>query len=159
MIPGLGNSGGFEMVLEARGNTTYQDLQHAVDTLMYYASQRPEFTGLASSMQGDIPQLYFDVDRDKAQLLGVSMSDIFSTMKAFTGSIYVNDFNMFNRIYRVYIQAEAPYRAQRDNLNLFFRPRSGRCDDSDHFARNDALHDGCREYQAFQHVQFGYHFR
>ena len=48
------------------------------------------------------------------------MSDIFSTMKAFTGSIYVNDFNMFNRIYRVYIQAEAPYRAQRDNLNLFF---------------------------------------
>ncbi len=70
MIPGLGNSGGFEMVLEARGNTTYQDLQHAVDTLMYYASQRPEFTGLASSMQGDIPQLYFDVDRDKAQLLG-----------------------------------------------------------------------------------------
>ena len=96
VIPGLGNSGGFEMVLEARGNTTYQDLQHAVDTLMYYASQRPEFTGLASSMQGDIPQLYFDVDRDKAQLLGVSMSDIFSTMKAFTGSIYVNDFNMFN---------------------------------------------------------------
>ena len=120
VIPGLGTSGGFEMVLEARGNTTYQDLQHAVDTLMYYASQRPEFTGLASSMQGDIPQLYFDVDRDKAQLLGVSMSDIFSTMKAFTGSIYVNDFNMFNRIYRVYIQAEAPYRAQRDNLNLFF---------------------------------------
>lgn len=120
VIPGLGNSGGFEMVLEARSNTTYQDLQHAVDTLMYYASQRPEFTGLASSMQGDIPQLYFDVDRDKAQLLGVSMSDIFSTMKAFTGSIYVNDFNMFNRIYRVYIQAEAPYRAQRDNLNLFF---------------------------------------
>lgn len=120
VIPGLGNSGGFEMVLEARGNTTYQDLQHAVDTLMYYASQCPEFTGLASSMQGDIPQLYFDVDRDKAQLLGVSMSDIFSTMKAFTGSIYVNDFNMFNRIYRVYIQAEAPYRAQRDNLNLFF---------------------------------------
>lgn len=120
VIPGLGNSGGFEMVLEARGNATYQDLQHAVDTLMFYAAQRPEFSGLASSMQGDIPQLYFDVDRDKAQLLGVSMSDIFSTMKAFTGSIYVNDFNMFNRIYRVYIQAEAPYRAQRDNLNLFF---------------------------------------
>ena len=120
VIPGLGNSGGFEMVLEARGNTTYAELQRAVDTLMHYAAQRPELTGLSSSMQGDIPQLYFDVDRDKAQLLGVSMSDIFSTMKAFTGSIYVNDFNMFNRIYRVYIQAEAPYRAQRDNLNLFF---------------------------------------
>ena len=120
VIPGLGNSGGFEMVLEARGDAGYADLQRAVDTLMHYAEQRPEFTGLASSMQADIPQLYFDVDRDKAQLVGVSMSDIFSTMKAFTGSIYVNDFNMFNRIYRVYIQAEAPYRAQRDNLNLFF---------------------------------------
>ena len=120
VIPGLGTSGGFEMVLEARGTTSYSELQQAVDTLMRYAVRRPELTGLASSMQGDIPQLYFDVDRDKAQLLGVSMSDIFSTMKAFTGSIYVNDFNLFNRIYRVYIQAEAPYRARRDNLNLFF---------------------------------------
>ncbi len=120
VIPGLGSSGGFEMILEARGNATYADLQQAVDTLMFYASQRPELTGLASSMQNDIPQLYFDVDRDKAQLLGVSMSDIFSTMKAFTGSVYVNDFNMFNRIYRVYIQADAPYRAHRSNLDLFF---------------------------------------
>lgn len=120
LIPGLGSSGGFEMVLEARGNTSYTELQQAVDTLLHYAGQRPEFNGLMSSMQNDIPQLYFDVDRDKAKLSGVPISDIFSTMKAFTGSIYVNDFNMFNRIYRVYIQAEAPYRARRDNLNLFF---------------------------------------
>ena len=125
VIPGLGTSGGFEMVLEARSDAGYADLQRAVDTLMHYAERRPELTGLASSMQNDIPQLYFDVDRDKAQMLGVPMSDIFSTMKAFTGSIYVNDFNMFNRIYRVYIQAEAPYRAQRDNLNLFFVRASG----------------------------------
>ena len=120
VIPGLGTTGGFEMALEARGDATYTDLQRAVDTLMYYAALRPELTGLSSSMQNDIPQLYFDVDRDKARLHGVSMSDIFTTMKTFTGSIYVNDFNMFNRIYRVYIQAEAPYRARRDNLNLFF---------------------------------------
>ena len=120
VIPGLGTSGGFEMALEARGDASYDDLKQAVDTLMYYAAQRPELTGLASSMQNEIPQLYFDVDRDKARLHGVSMSDIFTTMKTFTGSIYVNDFNMFNRIYRVYIQAEAPYRARRDNLNLFF---------------------------------------
>ena len=120
VIPGLGTSGGFEMALEARGDATYTDLQRAVDTLMHYAALRPELSGLASSMQNDIPQLYFDVDRDKARLHGVSMSEIFSTMKTFTGSIYVNDFNMFNRIYRVYIQAEAPYRARRDNLNLFF---------------------------------------
>ena len=120
VIPGLGQSGGFEMVLEARSDMTYEQLQMAVDTLMYYAERTPELTGLSTSMQNDIPQLYYDVDRDKAQLLGISMSDIFSTMKAFTGSVYINDFNLFNRIYRVYIQAEAPYRARRDNLSLFF---------------------------------------
>ena len=120
VIPGLGSSGGFEMVLEARGDATYADLQRAVDTLMRYAAERPELASLSTSMQSDIPQLYYDVDRDKARLQGVPMSDIFSTMKAFTGSLYVNDFNMFNRIYRVYIQAEAPYRAYRDNLRLFF---------------------------------------
>ena len=120
VIPGMGSSGGFEMVLEARGDASYEDLQSAVDTMLFYASQRKELSGVSSNMQADIPQLYLDVDRDKAQLLGVSMSDIFSTMKAFTGSVYVNDFNMFNRVYRVYIQADAPYRAYRDNLNLFF---------------------------------------
>lgn len=120
VIPGLGSSGGFEMVLEARSDASYADLQRATDTLLYYASQRKEISGLSSSIQNDIPQLYFDVDRDKAQMLGVKIADIFSTLKTFTGSIYVNDFNMFNRIYRVYIQAEAPYRAHKDNLGLFF---------------------------------------
>lgn len=126
IIPGLGTSGGFEMVLEARGEASYNDLRNAVDTLMEYASKMPEFAGLSSSLQSEIPQLYYDVDRDKAKLQGVPLSDIFSTMKAFTGSVYINDFNMFNRIYRVYIQAEAPYRASRNGLNLFFvRSSSG----------------------------------
>ena len=75
---------------------------------------------LSSSLQAEIPQLYFDVDRDKVKMLGVPMADVFSTMKAYTGSVYVNDFNMFNRIYRVYLQAEAPFRAHRDNISLFF---------------------------------------
>ena len=120
VIPGLGTSGGFEMQLEARGEATFDNLVSAVDTLMYYASQRKEITGLSSSLQADIPQLYFDVDRDKVKLLGVPLADVFSTMKAYTGSVYVNDFNMFNRIYKVYIQAEAPYREHKDNINLFF---------------------------------------
>ena len=124
VIPGLGSSGGFEMQLEARGDATYDDLVQAADTLLYYASRRKEISGVSSSMQPEIPQLYFDVDRDKAKILGVPMTDIFSTLKAFTGSVYVNDFNMFNRIYKVYIQAEAPYRSNRDNINLFF-VRSG----------------------------------
>ena len=120
VIPGLGSSGGFEMQLEARGDATFENLVQAVDTLLYYASRRKELTGLSSSLQAEIPQLYFDVDRDQVKFAGVPLSDVFSTMKAYTGSVYVNDFNMFNRIYRVYIQAEASYRKHKDNLNLFF---------------------------------------
>ena len=120
VIPGLGTAGGFEMQLEARGEATYDDLVRATDTLMHYASMHKEIAGLSSSLQAEIPQLYFDVDRDKVKLAGVPMADVFSTMKTYTGSVYVNDFNMFNRIYRVYIQAEAPYRQQRENIGLFF---------------------------------------
>lgn len=120
VIPGLGSSGGFEMQLEARGDATFDDLVQAADTLMHYARQQKELAGLSSSLQSEIPQLYFDVDRDKVKMLGVPLADVFSTMKAYTGSVYVNDFNMFNRIYKVYIQAEAPYREHKDNINLFF---------------------------------------
>ena len=126
VIPGLGTTGGFSMVLETRGDATYEQLQAASDTLLYYASQRKELTGLSSGLQKDIPQLFFDADRDKIQLLGVPLSDVFSTLKTFTGSQYVNDFNMFNRVYRVYVQAEQPYRAHQGNLGLFFvRSSSG----------------------------------
>ena len=125
VIPGLGTAGGFELQVEARGDATFENLVAAVDTLMYYASQSKAFSGLSSSLQVEIPQLYFDVDRDKAKFLGIPMADIFSTMKAYTGSVYVNDFNMFNRVYKVYIQAEAPYRASRDNIGMFFVRTSG----------------------------------
>ena len=120
VIPGLGSSGGFEMQLEARSDATFDNLVAATDTLMYYASKRKELSGVSSALKSEIPQIYFDVDRDKAKLAGVPMSDIFSTMKAYTGSVYVNDFNLFNRVYRVYIQAEADYRQSQNNINLFF---------------------------------------
>lgn len=125
VIPGLGSSGGVEMALEARGNTTYDELRNAADTLIYYASQRKELSRVSSSMQNEIPQLYIDVDRDMAKLMGVSVADIFTTMKAFTGSVYVNDFNLFNRVYKVYIQADAPYRANQSNMNLYFVKGNG----------------------------------
>ncbi|MDH6533847.1 multidrug efflux RND transporter permease subunit [Parabacteroides sp. 52] len=120
VIPGLGESGGLEMQLEARGNATWDNLVSARDTFLYYASRAPEIQSISSAMQAEIPQLYFDVDRDRAKALGIPLSDIFSTMKAYLGAVYVNDFNMLNRIYRVYIQAEAPYRATQDNIGLFF---------------------------------------
>ncbi len=120
VIPGLGSSGGFELQLEARGDATLGDLQAAADTLMKYASGSKEITGLSTSLQSEIPQLYFDVNRDKVMFSGVPLADVFSTMKAYTGSVYVNDFNMFNRIYRVYIQAESNYREHRENINMFY---------------------------------------
>ena len=125
VIPGLGASGGFELQVEARGGATFDHLVNAVDSLMKYAGESKKLTGLSSSLQAEIPQLYFDVDRDKAKFLGIPMADIFSTLKAYTGSVYVNDFNMFNRVYKVYIQAEAPYRARKDNIGMFFVRASG----------------------------------
>ncbi len=104
--PGTGTSGGFEMVLEARGEATLDNLRQASDTLIYYAGRDRRLNEAILLAAARNPQLYFDVDRDKVKLLGVPLADIFSTMKTFTGSVYVNDFNMFNRIYRVYIQAE-----------------------------------------------------
>ncbi|MFR7708901.1 MAG: efflux RND transporter permease subunit, partial [Alistipes inops] len=120
VIPGLGTSGGFEMVLEARGEATLDNLRQASDTLIYYAGRDRRLNEVSSSLQPEIPQLYFDVDRDQVKLSGVPLADVFSTMKTFTGSVYVNDFNMFNRIYRVYIQAEGTYRAHKDDINMFY---------------------------------------
>ena len=120
VIPGLGTSGGFEMVLQARGDATLDNLREASDSLVYHASHDRRLSAVSSSLQPEIPQLYFDVDRDQVKLSGVPLADVFSTMKTFTGSVYVNDFNMFNRIYPVYIQAEARYRAHKDNINLFY---------------------------------------
>ena len=124
VVPGLGSAGGVEMKLQARSNAQWEDLVNAVDTFIYYASQSKMIASVSSSLQSEIPQLYFDADKDQAKRLGIPMSDIFTTMQAYLGAMYVNDFNMFNRIYRVYIQADESFRQSRDNLNLFF-VRSG----------------------------------
>lgn len=108
------------MQLQARSGAGFDNLANATDTFLYYASRTKELSNVSSALQAEIPQLYFDVDRDRAMFLGIPLADIFSTMKAYLGSVYVNDFNMFNRIYRVYIQAEAPYRARKENIGLFF---------------------------------------
>ena len=126
VIPGLGSAGGVEMKLQARSDAQWDDLVAATDTFMYYAGKSKVISNVSSSLQSEIPQLYFDVDRDQAMLLGVPMSDIFSTMKAYLGSVYVNDFNMFNRIYKVYIQADQSYRATANDINLFYvKTKSG----------------------------------
>ena len=126
VIPGLGTAGGFEMQLTARGDATLGNLVMATDTLLYYASKTKELQGLSSSLQADVPQIYFDINPDAAIFMGIPLSDVFSTMKAFLGVLYVNDFNMFNRIYKVNLQADEEFRRNKENLNLFFvRSKSG----------------------------------
>ena len=126
VVPGLGAAGGIEFQLQARAGAQWDDLVAAVDTFTHYAAESKALANVSTSLQSAIPQLYFDVDRDQAQLLGVPMSDIFSTMKAYLGSVYVNDFNMFNRIYRVYIQADESFRTSSNDINLFFvKTKSG----------------------------------
>ena len=75
VIPGLGERW-LEMQLEARGDASWDNLVSATDTFLYYASQAPELQGVSSAMQSEIPQLYFDVDRDRAKFLGIPLSDI-----------------------------------------------------------------------------------
>jgi len=125
VVPGLGSAGGVEMKLQARSDASWDDLVNATDTFLHYARRAKELSNVSSSLQSEIPQLYFDVDRDRAAVLGVPMADIFATMKAYLGSTYVNDFNMFNRIYRVYIQADQSYRETIDDINMFFVKTSG----------------------------------
>lgn len=120
VIPGLGDAGGFELQLQAQAGASWEQLVAAADTLLIVADRSKKLTEVSSALQSDIPQLHFDLNRDRAKFLGIPLSDIFSTMKAFLGSVYVNDFNMFNRIYKVYIMAEADYRKQPDNIGLFY---------------------------------------
>ncbi len=120
VVPGLGEAGGIEMKLQARSDASWDELVAATDTFMHYANNSRQLANISASLQPEIPQLYFDLDRDKAMALGVPASDIFSTMKAYLGAVYVNDFNMFNRVYRVYIQADQDFRTIRGDLNLFF---------------------------------------
>ncbi|PWJ42857.1 efflux RND transporter permease subunit [Sediminitomix flava] len=120
IIPGLGEGGGFELKMQDRSAGNFQVLANAVDSLLYHTEQRKELTNVTSNLQNNIPSLYFDLDRDKAKLLGIPLSEAFSTLRAFLGSIYVNDFNMFNRIYRVNIQADAQYRLKPRDLDMLY---------------------------------------
>ena len=120
VIPGLGTAGGFELQLQAQSGANWDQLIAATDTLILLANRSKKLTGVSSALQTDIPQLHFDLNRDRAKFLGIPLSNIFSTMKAFLGSVYVNDFNMFNRIYKVYIMAETDYRKHPDNIGLFY---------------------------------------
>ncbi len=125
-VQGIGNAGGFRMMIEDRVGRGPQALQNAVFAMMGRAAQTPGVSQVFSLFETSTPQLYLDIDRTKAQLLGVSLADVFNALQVYIGSSYVNDFNLFGRTYRVIAQAEGEDRREApDVLKIRVRNSSG----------------------------------
>jgi multidrug efflux pump len=117
-VLGLGTLGGFKMQLEDRGALGYDALNNAVQAFLKKAAQTPELGPTFSSYQINVPQLNVDLDRVRAKQLGISITDVFDTMQIYLGSLYINDFNRFGRVYQVRAQADAPFRATAADIGL-----------------------------------------
>ncbi|MGI9495453.1 MAG: efflux RND transporter permease subunit [Mariniblastus sp.] len=125
-IDGLGNAGGFQMEVEDKGNAGYQALQQAADLLVAEAAAQPGLSRPNSLFRASTPQLFIDVDRVQVKAKNVPLSSVFSTLQAYLGSAYVNDFNLDGRTYQVRIQADAKFRAtKQDILDLQVRSLDG----------------------------------
>ncbi len=111
-ISGLGLSAGVEMKVQQTGGGSAQELSAAVGSLIYAANQRAEIAQAYTTFRANVPKVHVDLDREKAKSLNVSISDVFTTLQGYMGSIYVNDFNLFGRVYRVMIQADGAYRTR-----------------------------------------------
>ncbi len=116
-VNGLGTTGGFKMMIEDRGNLGYDELNKAVQAFMAKASTDKRLMGVFSGYQINVPQLFADVNRVKAKQLGVPLSEINQALQINLGSLYVNDFNQFGRTYQVRVQADAPFRSQREQIS------------------------------------------
>ncbi|MET0279121.1 MAG: efflux RND transporter permease subunit, partial [Pseudorhodoplanes sp.] len=125
-VQGIGNAGGFRMMVEDRAGRGPQALQQAVGAMMGRAATTPGLMQVYSLFEVSTPQLYLDIDRNKAQLLGINMPDVFNALQVNIGSAYVNDFNLFGRTFRVQAQADASHRLEpSDILNLRVRNSAG----------------------------------
>jgi len=125
-IPGVGTSGGVSFVLEDRGGNTVEFLAENTEKFIKAASQRPELTGIFTTLIAATPQLYVDVDKDKVIKQGVNLADVFQTMQYYMGSGFINYFNRFGRQWQVYLAAEGAYRKTPEPLGQFYvRNKSG----------------------------------
>jgi hydrophobic/amphiphilic exporter-1 (mainly G- bacteria), HAE1 family len=119
-ILGLGNTGGFQFVLEALQGQSPTDVAAVLNALVVAANGQPELAGVFSTYAANTPQIYLDIDRDKAQVLGVKISDIFNALQSTLGSFYVNDFNVFGRTWQVNLQAETSFRNSIDDIQRIY---------------------------------------
>jgi hydrophobic/amphiphilic exporter-1 (mainly G- bacteria), HAE1 family len=125
-ILGLGSTGGFQYVLEALQGQPPSDIAAVLRALVVAANQQPELAGVYSTYAADTPQIYLDINRDKAQVLGVKITDIFNALQSTLGSFYVNDFNVFGRTWQVNIQADTSFRDQPTDIdNIYVRNAQG----------------------------------
>jgi HAE1 family hydrophobic/amphiphilic exporter-1 len=119
-IPGLGTGSGFTIMLQDRGGNTPAYLAEETAEFIQAASARPEIGGIVTLFRPESPQIFLDIDDAKALKLGVPLSEVNSSVGAFLGGAYVNDFNRFGRLYKVYVQAEPEYRASIDGVRMFY---------------------------------------
>jgi HAE1 family hydrophobic/amphiphilic exporter-1 len=119
-IPGLGTGSGFSMMLQDRGGNSPAYLAEQATRFIQAAQQRPEIGNAFTTYRANSPQIFADVDIDNVLKLGVSPADVNTTLGAFLGGAYVNDFNRFGRLYKVYVQAEPEYRTKATDVRYFF---------------------------------------
>jgi HAE1 family hydrophobic/amphiphilic exporter-1 len=125
-IRGLGQTGGFQMMVEDQRSLGLAELQRATYELIQRGNSQPSLQGLATTFSVNSPQLYLNIDRTKAQSLQVPLSDVFDTLRAYLGSSFVNLFNKFNQVFQVYIQADNHYRLRPGDIkNLYVRNQNG----------------------------------
>src|SRR5213083_2301862 len=119
-IPGVGTSGGFTFVLEDRAGKDVGFLASNLQTFMTAARKRPEIAGLSTTFLANVPQQFVNVDRDKVIKQGVAVGDVYKTLQAFMGGLFINYFNRFGRQWQVYIEAEGDYRTRAENVGQFY---------------------------------------
>ena len=119
-IPGVGTSGGFTFALEDRAGRDVEFLSSNLNTFLAAARKRPEIASVSTTFLGSVPQQFVNVDRDKVIKQGVAINDVYRTIQAFMGGLFINYFNRFGRQWQVYIEAEGEYRTNEENVGQFY---------------------------------------
>jgi len=135
-VNGVGSYGGFQFMLQDQGMNTLSDLDRVAHQLVGASRQRKDLTGLITTFSANDPQMLVTIDREKAKAMSIPLSQITNTLSVFMGSEYVNDFDFNNRTYRVYVQADQPFRmSARDLHNYYVRSDSGQMVPLDNLAK------------------------
>jgi hydrophobic/amphiphilic exporter-1 (mainly G- bacteria), HAE1 family len=119
-IPGLGSSGGFSLWLQDRSGGSVDFLDQNVQKFLAAARKRPELAGVGTQFSAGSPQVFADVDRDKVLKQGVAIADVYQTMQAYLGGLYLNQFNRFGRQWRVFLQSEGEQRLNDGDIGLYY---------------------------------------